>query len=146
VRFATKRFIGEYDCTTDRIYRVDNHLGTSWEIADPPGYPLASAEPKLRWADAIVLVYSVTDRVSFDETSRLRYVTPPSHILYIRKKRKCEIALYDVVRTCEVYACRVFSGFWYRTREEAERCHRSCCSWETRPISLALRVSAWYPS
>lgn len=74
VRFATKRFIGEYDCTTDRIYRVDNHLGSSWEIADPPGYPPSSAEPKLRWADAIVLVYSVTDRVSFDETSRLRYV------------------------------------------------------------------------
>lgn len=74
MRFATKRFIGEYDCTTDRIYRVDNQLGCSWEIADPPGYPAASAEPKLRWADAIVLVYSVTDRISFEETSRLRYV------------------------------------------------------------------------
>lgn len=74
MRFATKRFIGEYDCTTDRIYRVDNHLGSTWEIADPPGYPAGSAEPKLRWADAIVLVYSVTDRVSFDETSRLRYI------------------------------------------------------------------------
>ncbi|KAG5341156.1 RERGL protein, partial [Acromyrmex charruanus] len=62
VRFATKRFIGEYDCTTDRIYRVDNHLGSSWEIADPPGNPPASVDPKLRWADVIVIVYSVTDR------------------------------------------------------------------------------------
>jgi len=75
VRFATKRFIGEYDCSTDRIYRVDNHLGSSWEIADPSGHPLSSAEPKLRWADAIILVYSITDRVSFDETSHLRCVS-----------------------------------------------------------------------
>ncbi|XP_011868160.1 PREDICTED: ras-related and estrogen-regulated growth inhibitor [Vollenhovia emeryi] len=83
VRFATKRFIGEYDCTTDRIYRVDNHLGSSWEIADPPGYPPASAEPKLRWADAIILVYSVTDRVSFDETSHLRFL-----VSHARRGRK----------------------------------------------------------
>ncbi|XP_025159809.1 ras-related and estrogen-regulated growth inhibitor isoform X2 [Harpegnathos saltator] len=83
VRFATKRFIGEYDCTTDRIYRVDSQLGCSWEIADPPGYPAAAAEPKLRWADAIVLVYSVTDRVSFDETSRLRFL-----VSHARRGRK----------------------------------------------------------
>ncbi|GAB1859863.1 small monomeric GTPase [Camponotus japonicus] len=83
VRFATKRFIGEYDCSTDRIYRVDNHLGSSWEIADPPGSPPTSAEPKLRWADAIVLVYSVTDRVSFDETSHLRFL-----VSHARKGRK----------------------------------------------------------
>ncbi|XP_011344797.1 ras-related and estrogen-regulated growth inhibitor isoform X2 [Ooceraea biroi] len=83
VRFATRRFIGEYDCTTERIYRVDNHLGSSWEIADPPGYPPTSAEPKLRWADAIVLVYSVTDRVSFDETSRLRFL-----VSHARRGRK----------------------------------------------------------
>ncbi|KAG5324225.1 RERG inhibitor, partial [Pseudoatta argentina] len=83
VRFATKRFIGEYDCTTDRIYRVDNHLGSSWEIADPPGNPPASVDPKLRWADVIVIVYSVTDRVSFDETSRLRVL-----VSHARRSRK----------------------------------------------------------
>ncbi|KAL0125761.1 hypothetical protein PUN28_004665 [Cardiocondyla obscurior] len=83
VRFATKRYIGEYDCSMDRIYRVDNHLGSSWEIADPPGSPPASTEPKLRWADAIVLVYSVTDRVSFDETSRLRFL-----VSHARRGRK----------------------------------------------------------
>lgn len=89
MRFATKRFIGEYDCTTDRIYRVDNHLGSSWEIADPPGYPASSAEPKLRWADAIVLVYSVTDRVSFDETSRLRYANSAlAHFVPNKYRRK----------------------------------------------------------
>ncbi|XP_014469314.1 PREDICTED: ras-related and estrogen-regulated growth inhibitor [Dinoponera quadriceps] len=83
VRFATRRYIGEYDCTTERIYRVDNQLGCSWEIADPPGYPAASTEPKLRWADAIVLVYSVTDRVSFEETSRLRFL-----VSHARRGRK----------------------------------------------------------
>ncbi|XP_025992628.1 ras-related and estrogen-regulated growth inhibitor [Solenopsis invicta] len=83
VRFATKRFIGEYDCTTDRIYRVDHHLGFSWEIADPPGYPLSFTEPKLRWADVIIIVYSVTDRVSFDETSHLRFL-----VSHARRGRK----------------------------------------------------------
>ncbi|XP_076681213.1 ras-related and estrogen-regulated growth inhibitor [Andrena cerasifolii] len=74
VRFATKRYIGEYDCTTERIYKVDNFLDASWEITDPPGYLPPPTELKLRWADAIVLVYSVSDRVSFDETSRLRFL------------------------------------------------------------------------
>lgn len=74
VRFATKRFIGEYDCTTERIYKVESYLETSWEITDPPGYLPTPTEPKLRWADAIVLIYSVSDRVSFDETSRLRFL------------------------------------------------------------------------
>ncbi|XP_066591977.1 ras-related and estrogen-regulated growth inhibitor [Prorops nasuta] len=83
VRFATKRFIGEYDGSTERIYKVENILGSSWEITDPPGLPSAVAEPKLRWADAIVLVYSVTDRVSFDETSRLRFL-----VSHARKDRK----------------------------------------------------------
>lgn len=87
MRFATRRFIGEYDCTTDRIYRIDNHLGSSWEIADPPGYPPIAVEPKLRWADAIVLVYSVTDRVSFDETSHLRYDLSESYVELVRKRR-----------------------------------------------------------
>lgn len=95
VRFATKRFIGEYDCSTDRIYRVDNHLGSSWEIADPPGSPPTSAEPKLRWADVIVLVYSVTDRVSFDETSRLRYAIY-SRAFYSNRKEKINILYYKV--------------------------------------------------
>ncbi|XP_015605582.1 ras-related and estrogen-regulated growth inhibitor [Cephus cinctus] len=82
VRFSTRRFIGEYDCTTERIYKIDGPLG-SWEIADPPGYPPAPTEPKLRWADAILLVYSVSDRVSFDETSRLRFL-----VSHARRGRK----------------------------------------------------------
>ncbi|XP_012280113.1 ras-related and estrogen-regulated growth inhibitor [Orussus abietinus] len=73
VRFATKRFIGEYDCEAERVYKVEDS-GGSWEIVDPPGCPPGPVEPKLRWADAIILVYSVTDRVSFEETSRLRFL------------------------------------------------------------------------
>ena len=73
VRFVTKRYIGEYDCTIERIYKVDSFLDASWEITDPPGFLSPPSELKLRWADAIVLVYSVSDRVSFDETSRLRW-------------------------------------------------------------------------
>ncbi|XP_076230797.1 ras-related and estrogen-regulated growth inhibitor [Calliopsis andreniformis] len=83
VRFATKRYIGEYDGTTERLYKVDNFLDASWEITDPPGYLPPPTEFKLRLADAIVLVYSVSDRVSFDETSRLRFL-----VSHARKTRK----------------------------------------------------------
>ncbi|XP_058788701.1 ras-related and estrogen-regulated growth inhibitor-like isoform X2 [Phymastichus coffea] len=75
VRFATRRYIGEYDCTVERLYRVDGPSVTSWELVDPPGDPTQPpSESKLRWADAVLLVYSVTDRVSFDETWRLRFL------------------------------------------------------------------------
>ncbi|XP_076761743.1 ras-related and estrogen-regulated growth inhibitor [Xylocopa sonorina] len=83
VRFATKRYIGEYDCSIERVYKVDNFLDASWELTDPPGYLPPPTELKLRWADAIVLVYSVSDRVSFDETSRLRFL-----VSHARKTRK----------------------------------------------------------
>ncbi|XP_076644689.1 ras-related and estrogen-regulated growth inhibitor [Halictus rubicundus] len=83
VRFATKRFIGEYDCSTERIYKVDNFLDASWELTDPPGFLPPPTEFKLRLADAIVLVYSVSDRVSFDETYRLRFLV--SHAKKTRK-------------------------------------------------------------
>ncbi|XP_078053580.1 ras-related and estrogen-regulated growth inhibitor isoform X2 [Augochlora pura] len=83
VRFATKRFIGEYDCSTERIYKVDNFLDASWELTDPPGFLPPPTEFKLRLADAIILVYSVSDRVSFDETYRLRFLV--SHAKKTRK-------------------------------------------------------------
>ncbi|XP_034188108.1 ras-related and estrogen-regulated growth inhibitor [Osmia lignaria lignaria] len=83
VRFATKRYIGEYDCSTERIYKVDNFLDATWEITDPPGYLPPPTELKLRWADVIILVYSVSDRVSFDETSRLRFL-----VSHARKTRR----------------------------------------------------------
>ncbi|XP_014207514.1 ras-related and estrogen-regulated growth inhibitor-like [Copidosoma floridanum] len=74
VRFASRRFIGEYERGAERMYRVEDHLA-SWEIVDPPGeLTRAPTESRLRWADAVVLVYSVTDRVSFDETWRLRFL------------------------------------------------------------------------
>ncbi|XP_033329410.2 ras-related and estrogen-regulated growth inhibitor isoform X1 [Megalopta genalis] len=83
VRFATKRFIGEYDCSTERMYKVDNFLDASWELTDPPGFLPPPTEFKLRLADAIILVYSVSDRVSFDETNRLRFLV--SHAKKTRK-------------------------------------------------------------
>ena len=76
MRFATRRFIGEYDRAHEYVYRVDDeapHFG--WEIADPPDESTRGpCESRLRWADACLLVYSVTDRVSFDEIWRLRFL------------------------------------------------------------------------
>uniref|UniRef100_A0ABD2XLV8 small monomeric GTPase n=1 Tax=Trichogramma kaykai TaxID=54128 RepID=A0ABD2XLV8_9HYME len=79
VRFASRRFIGEYDCSQERRYRVDNRLSCSWELVDPPGNDPGNIQRALLggggdWPDAVLLCYSVADRVSFDETWRLRFL------------------------------------------------------------------------
>ncbi|XP_014222394.1 ras-related and estrogen-regulated growth inhibitor-like [Trichogramma pretiosum] len=79
VRFASRRFIGEYDCSQERRYRVENRLSCSWELVDPPGNDPGNIQRALLggggdWPDAVLLCYSVADRVSFDETWRLRFL------------------------------------------------------------------------
>ncbi|KAK7869136.1 hypothetical protein R5R35_006600 [Gryllus longicercus] len=71
VRFLTRRFIGEYRSNTDLLYRQTvtvNSCPLEVEIVDVSGesrdrgLPLEAAQ----WADACVLVYSITDRASFE--------------------------------------------------------------------------------
>ena len=71
VRFATRRFIGDYDTSMKKTYKIQNHLAF-WEIIDHPANLADPADTKLRCAEAVILLYSVTDRASFDEISRLR--------------------------------------------------------------------------
>ncbi|XP_069764721.1 ras-related and estrogen-regulated growth inhibitor-like isoform X2 [Narcine bancroftii] len=83
VRFITKRFIGEYDPTLETIYR---HVSTvdgecvQFEILDTAGQEENTMliEEKIKWAEGFIIVYSVTDRCSFDEVLRLRFLI--SHI------------------------------------------------------------------
>ncbi|XP_067086085.1 ras-like protein family member 11B [Osmerus mordax] len=77
VRFLTKRFIGDYERNAGNLYsrevQVDGQQ-VAIQVQDTPGVDVTSNSLSLpdhvtcsiQWADAVVLVYSVTDRHSFD--------------------------------------------------------------------------------
>ncbi|KAI0221390.1 Ras-related and estrogen-regulated growth inhibitor [Lamellibrachia satsuma] len=81
VRYVTQRFIGEYDPTLEKMYTHQTEIDgerVTFEILDTAGchpddhgYGL---EDHIRWANAFIVVYSVTDRWSFDECSRLLFL------------------------------------------------------------------------
>ena len=52
-------------------------------IKDGGRHHQSELEAKIRWADAFVLIYSVTDKCSFDECCRLRFL-----IGYNKRRRK----------------------------------------------------------
>ncbi|XP_073942077.1 ras-related and estrogen-regulated growth inhibitor-like protein [Choristoneura fumiferana] len=70
VRYLTRRYIGEYHSNTDLLYRQTvpiNGTPVELEVIDVSGsnsdkFP---AE-QIQWADACLVVYSVTDRSSFE--------------------------------------------------------------------------------
>ncbi|EDV99218.1 ras-related and estrogen-regulated growth inhibitor [Drosophila grimshawi] len=90
VRFITRRFIGEYDPNLEKIYTcqttLDNEL-IQFDILDATGqlHELdgVTLESNIRWADAFILCYSITDKCSFDECSRLKFL-----INYNKRRRK----------------------------------------------------------
>ncbi|KAH8392328.1 hypothetical protein KR215_006069 [Drosophila sulfurigaster] len=90
VRFITRRFIGEYDPNLEKIYTCQTTLDNEaiqFDILDATGqlHELdgVSLESNIRWADAFILVYSITDKCSFDECSRLKFL-----INYNKRRRK----------------------------------------------------------
>ncbi|XP_048376995.1 ras-related and estrogen-regulated growth inhibitor-like isoform X1 [Stegostoma tigrinum] len=84
VRFITKRFIGEYDPTLETIYRhvssVDGEC-VQFEVLDTAGQEEDAMliEEKIKWAEGFIIAYSVTDRCSFDEVLRLRFLISHVH-------------------------------------------------------------------
>ncbi|XP_055920994.1 ras-related and estrogen-regulated growth inhibitor isoform X2 [Eupeodes corollae] len=90
VRFITRRFIGEYESNLEKIYThttmVDNEM-IQFDILDAAGQPneteFVRFESNIRWADAFILTYSVTDKCSFDECNRLKFL-----INYNKRRRK----------------------------------------------------------
>ncbi|BFZ10227.1 hypothetical protein BsWGS_13265 [Bradybaena similaris] len=78
VRFCTRRYIGEYDPDLERIYtcqRVIQDKPVDFEVWDTAGVNGNSRlKEQIRWADAVVLVYDVTDRCSFNECTRLKFL------------------------------------------------------------------------
>ncbi|XP_005103096.1 ras-related and estrogen-regulated growth inhibitor [Aplysia californica] len=78
VRFVTRRYIGEYDPFLERVYNCQRSIQgnmVDFEVLDTAGLNENSKlKEHIRWADAIVLMYDVTDRCSFIECSRLKFL------------------------------------------------------------------------
>ncbi|XP_037324870.1 ras-like protein family member 11B [Pungitius pungitius] len=82
VRFLTRRFIGDYERNAGNLYsrevQVDGEQVTI-QVQDTPGVEMTDNTINLpdhvtcsvQWADAVVLVYSTTDRRSFDLIEQL---------------------------------------------------------------------------
>ncbi|XP_030622703.1 RERG/RAS-like b [Chanos chanos] len=71
VRFLTKRFIGEYASDTNSLYRkrlsIDGRQ-LNLEVFDPCSQSRGSRcilEEPVEWADGFVVVYTISDRMSF---------------------------------------------------------------------------------
>ncbi|XP_029542267.1 ras-like protein family member 11B [Oncorhynchus nerka] len=83
VRFLTRRFIGDYERNAGNLYsrevQVDGGEQVAIQVQDTPGVDLTGnglsipdhVTCSIQWADAVVLVYSVTDRHSFDLIGQL---------------------------------------------------------------------------
>ncbi|XP_045113854.1 ras-related and estrogen-regulated growth inhibitor-like isoform X1 [Portunus trituberculatus] len=77
VRFLTKRYIGEYDHQAEQRYRneilVDGEP-VLFEILDTCNKTMEAlpSQETINWADGFLLVYSITDRQSFNWVKRVR--------------------------------------------------------------------------
>ncbi|KAF4790460.1 Ras-like protein family member 11B [Turdus rufiventris] len=92
VRFLTRRFIGDYERNAGNLYsrhiQVDGEM-LAIQVQDTPGVQLSNLRPLIfqihehsldcneqlnrciRWADALVIVFSITDYKSFELLSHL---------------------------------------------------------------------------
>ncbi|XP_065201842.1 ras-related and estrogen-regulated growth inhibitor-like [Planococcus citri] len=71
VRFLTRRYIGEYRSNTDLLYRQTvtiNNTPLEVEIIDVSGETrdCILPEEQVQWSDGCIIVYSITDRDSFN--------------------------------------------------------------------------------
>ncbi|KAK7494758.1 hypothetical protein BaRGS_00013885 [Batillaria attramentaria] len=88
VRFLTRRFIGDYDPNLEKTYtctRCVMGINVDFEILDTAGQNENSKlKQHIKWSDAVILVYSVTDRCSFNAVRRLNFTITASS----RRKHK----------------------------------------------------------
>ena len=74
VRYLTKRYIGEYRSNTDLLYKQTVTLESGLldveiidvSVDDEDGFPI----DQIQWADAVLIVYSITDRQSIQYAMR----------------------------------------------------------------------------
>ncbi|XP_047041024.1 ras-related and estrogen-regulated growth inhibitor [Helicoverpa zea] len=82
VRFLTKRYIGEYDHQQDSKYKHEALLDGEpilFEILDtcPKSIEELPGNDVAQWADGLFLVYSITDRESFNYVRRAKQSLQP---------------------------------------------------------------------
>lgn len=88
VRFITRRFIGDYDPDLEKVYACSRCIdgeSVTLELLDTAAQEeKCRLEDHIKWAEAFILMYSVTDRCSFGEVSRLKFLINS----YSKKQRK----------------------------------------------------------
>ncbi|XP_071501683.1 ras-related and estrogen-regulated growth inhibitor-like [Diadema setosum] len=100
VRYLTKRFIWEYDPTLEFVYRhqtsVDDEV-VSMEILDTAGQEIDTIqrEGHVRWGDGFLVIYSITDRKSFEEVAQIK-----SFLDEIKKARNVSVVI--VANKCDL--------------------------------------------
>ncbi|KAJ8333240.1 hypothetical protein SKAU_G00421360 [Synaphobranchus kaupii] len=89
VRFLTRRFIGDYERNAATLYSRDVQVDgekVAIQVQDTPGVHVGSGlscqdqvTRSIQWANAVVLVYSVTDSRSFELIGQLHQQVRESH-------------------------------------------------------------------
>ncbi|KAJ7985772.1 hypothetical protein DPEC_G00343930 [Dallia pectoralis] len=112
VRFITKRFIGEYDHKKEVTYRCRKTVDKEpidLEILDTANKDCvgsaATLETSIKWGSGFLIMYSITDRSSFESVSRLKrlidHVKQTLGIPTVIVANKCDMESGRVVRTEE---------------------------------------------
>lgn len=153
VRFLTKRFIGDYERNAGNLYsrevQVDGDQVTI-QVQDTPGVELTDNAVTLpehvscsvQWADAVVLVFSVTDRRSFDLICALhqlvqRAPNPPpvillankSDLLHLRRVEPQQGPLLATTLGCSFYEVSASEDY----NQVHGAFHRLCCQLAKQP-------------
>ncbi|KAM9383874.1 ras-like protein family member 11B [Pholidichthys leucotaenia] len=155
VRFLTRRFIGDYERNAGSLYsrevQVDGEQVTI-QVQDTPGAEMTDRGVSLpdhvtrsiQWADAVVLVYSVTDRRSFDLIDQLHQLVvragsanvPPvillankADLLHLRHVDSQQGPLLAATLGCSFYEVSASEDY----NQVHRAFHRLCCQLAKQP-------------
>ncbi|KAM9831165.1 ras-like protein family member 11B [Neosynchiropus ocellatus] len=164
VRFLTRRFIGDYERNAGDLYsrevQVDGDQVTI-QVQDTPGVEMSDNGIRLpehvtcsiNWADAVVLVYSVTDRCSFDLINQLHQVVvraaganmPPvillankADLLHLRRVDSQQGVVLAETLSCSFYEVSASEDY----SQVHEAFHRVCCQLARQPQPISNSSSA----
>ncbi|XP_058494492.1 ras-like protein family member 11B [Solea solea] len=155
VRFLTRRFIGDYERNAGNLYsrevQVDGEKVTI-QVQDTPGAEMTDngislpehVTCSIQWADAVVLVYSVTDRCSFDQIEQLHQLVvrvsganmPPvillankSDMVHLRRVDSQQGPLLATTLGCSFFEVSASEDY----SQVHDAFHRLCCQLSKQP-------------
>ncbi|XP_014253489.1 ras-related and estrogen-regulated growth inhibitor-like protein [Cimex lectularius] len=165
VRYLTRRYIGEYRSNTDLLYRQTvtiNNSPVEVEIIDVSGETRDSSFPveQVQWADGCVIVYSITDKQSFqyaveslENLQKLRSVSSvpvtllgnKADLAHLREVTEDEGRSAALRNGCQFYEVSVAenSADLYQAFESLlneTRCQQGNCSNKTRKFSVTKMI------